>query len=90
MSHYQRKDEEICIVDGQPFVTLDKTIVLQETKTFNETPVQVKKCCSILAKVIYMIHTGEILATREATECFFAITKLFQNKGNIISNTGNT
>ena len=59
-----RKEEEICIVDGQPFTILDKTCVLQETKIFNETPVNVRKCCSILAKILYMLHSGEILATR--------------------------
>ena len=40
---------------------LDKTIILQETKIFNETPLDVKMCCSVLAKVIYMIHVGETL-----------------------------
>ena len=40
---------------------MDKAIILQETKIFNETPLDVKMCCSVLAKVIYMIHVGETL-----------------------------
>ena len=40
---------------------LDKTIILQETKIFNETPLDVKTCCSVLAKIIYMINVGETL-----------------------------
>ena len=42
---------------------MDKAIILQETKIFNETPLDVKMCCSVLAKVIYMIHVGETLGT---------------------------
>lgn len=47
---------------------------------FNETPVNAKKCAYILTKILYLINQGEVLAPREATDCFFAMTKLFQSK----------
>lgn len=65
---------------GNPFLNIDKTSVLQETRTFNETPVNARKCTHILTKILYLINQGEILAAREATDCFFAMTKLFQSK----------
>lgn len=65
---------------GNPYQHIDKTSVLQETRTFNETPVNARKCTHILTKILYLINQGEILAPREATDCFFAMTKLFQSK----------
>jgi len=59
---------------------LEKASVLQETRTFNETPINAKKCCFILTKILYMINQGEQLAPTEATSAFFAMTKLFQSK----------
>lgn len=47
---------------------------------FNETPVNPRKCIQILAKILYLLNSGESVGTTEATECFFAITKLFQVK----------
>lgn len=71
-----------CLILGNsnPFQNLEKTSVLQEARTFNETPVNAKKCIHILTKILYLINQGESLGTREATECFFAMTKLFQSK----------
>ncbi|XP_066283814.1 coatomer subunit gamma-2-like isoform X2 [Branchiostoma lanceolatum] len=74
-----KKDEE----DGfslNPFNNLEKTSVLQEARTFNETPINPRKCCHILTKVLYLINQGEHIATTEATETFFAMTKLFQSQ----------
>ncbi|KAG1649945.1 Coatomer subunit gamma-2 [Nymphon striatum] len=65
---------------GNPFFNLDKTSVLQEARTFNETPVNARKCCHILTKILYLLNQGEYLGTTEATEAFFAMTKLFQSK----------
>uniref|UniRef100_A0A0K8TSF1 Coatomer subunit gamma n=1 Tax=Tabanus bromius TaxID=304241 RepID=A0A0K8TSF1_TABBR len=62
------------------YQNLEKTAVLQETRTFNETPVNPRKCTQILTKILYLINQGEQLVPREATECFFAMTKLFQSK----------
>ncbi|KAH6922664.1 hypothetical protein HPB50_017473 [Hyalomma asiaticum] len=72
----EKKDEE----DGgsNPFSNLEKTSVLQEARTFNETPVNPRKCAEILTKILYLLNQGEVLGTREATDAFFAMTKLFQ------------
>lgn len=64
---------------GNPFQNLEKTTVLQEARTFNETPVNPRKCAHILTKILYLLNQGEQLGTTEATEAFFAMTKLFQS-----------
>lgn len=74
-----KKDEEDG-GSGNPFHNLEKTTVLQEARTFNETPVNPRKCTHILTKILYLINQGEHFGTNEATEAFFAITKLFQSK----------
>ncbi|KAL9960850.1 hypothetical protein ACROYT_G034355 [Oculina patagonica] len=74
-----KKDEE----DGSqsnPFQNLDKSAVLQEARTFNETPINPRKCIHILTKILYVLNQGHHLGTTEATEAFFAMTKLFQSK----------
>ena len=65
---------------GNPFHNLEKTVVLQETRLFNETPINPKKCGHILTKMLYLLNQGESIGTTEATEAFFAMTKLFQAK----------
>lgn len=63
---------------------LEKTSVLQEAKIFHESPVNPRQCAEILANILYMVNKGEHLSTEEATECFFAITKLFQSQDLIL------
>ncbi|KAG7163486.1 Coatomer subunit gamma-2-like [Homarus americanus] len=58
---------------------MDKTSVLQEARVFNETPVNVKRSTHVLTKILYLLNQGESLATKEATDAFFAMTKLFQS-----------
>jgi len=69
---------------GNQFANLDRTSVLQEARLFNETPVNPRKCIAVLTKILYLINQGEVLGTSEATECFFAITKLFQAKDTVL------
>ncbi|KAG8182805.1 hypothetical protein JTE90_003479 [Oedothorax gibbosus] len=66
------------------FEHLEKTTVLQEARVFNESPINPRKCAHILTKVIYLLNQGEQLGTVEATETFFAMTKLFQSSDPII------
>ena len=80
----KKEDEEGGAGGANPFSNIEKTTVLQEARVFNETPVNPRKCGQILAKILYMINKGETLGTREATECFFAITKLFQSKDPVL------
>ncbi|CAF4124803.1 unnamed protein product, partial [Rotaria sp. Silwood1] len=49
------KDEESG-TSGNPYKNLEKASVLQEARTFNETPVNAQKCIQILTKIIYMIN----------------------------------
>ncbi|XP_065217369.1 coatomer subunit gamma [Planococcus citri] len=69
---------------GNPFQNLDKTTVLQEARTFNDTPVNPRKCTHILTKILFLLNQGEQLGTLEATDAFFAMTKLFQSKDVIL------
>uniref|UniRef100_A0A2M3Z006 Coatomer subunit gamma n=1 Tax=Anopheles braziliensis TaxID=58242 RepID=A0A2M3Z006_9DIPT len=80
MSSFKRDKKEEEDASSNPMANLAKTAVLQETRMFNETPVNARKCTHILTKILYLINQGEVLGTREATECFFAMTKLFQSK----------
>lgn len=73
-----KKEEEDS--GGNPYQNLDKTIVLQEARYFNQTPVNPRKCSLILTKILYLLNQGEKFTTPEATEAFFATTKLFQSK----------
>ncbi|CAK9290192.1 unnamed protein product [Gordionus sp. m RMFG-2023] len=74
-----KKDEELGHGFNM-FHNLDKTMVLQEARMFNETPVNAKKCALVLTKILYIVNQSEPIGIREATECFFATTKLFQSK----------
>lgn len=42
--------------NANPFQNLEKTSVLQEARTFNETPVNAKKCVHILTKILYILN----------------------------------
>ena len=43
-----------------------------------------RRCTHTLAKILFLINSGETIGTTEATECFFAITKLFQSKDPVL------
>ena len=62
------------------YANLEKTTVLQDARVFNETPVNHRKCTVILSKILYLVNRGDHFGTTEATEAFFAMTKLFQSK----------
>jgi len=63
-----------------PFQGLEKGLVLQEKRIFSETPLNTRKCATLLTKVLYLLSQGDKLTSTEATDLFFAITKLFQSK----------
>ncbi|KAG4305815.1 hypothetical protein PORY_000725 [Pneumocystis oryctolagi] len=62
------------------FHHIDKTVVLQEARIFNKSPINPRVCRVLLMKIAYLLHTGDHFATRDTTELFFGITKLFQHK----------
>ncbi|CAG9558548.1 unnamed protein product [Danaus chrysippus] len=80
MSSFRRDKKEEEDTGGNIFQNLDKTALLQEARYFNSTPVNPRKCVQILTKIIYLLNQGEKLTTQEATDIFFATTKLFQSK----------
>ncbi len=63
-----------------PFANLDKGLVLQEKRIFGEAKPNVRACCYLLNKILYLIVQGEPFTKTEATDTFFAVTKLFQSK----------
>ncbi|VVT49739.1 uncharacterized protein SAPINGB_P002419 [Magnusiomyces paraingens] len=61
--------------------SLDKMTVFQECISgFNASPIQSKKCRTLLTKLVRLIHMGEVFPPEESTSLFFSITKLFQHK----------
>ncbi|KAG4301473.1 hypothetical protein PCK1_002399 [Pneumocystis canis] len=74
--NYIKKDED----SEHIFHHIDKTTVLQEARIFNKSPINPRICRILLMKIAYLLHTGDYFATRDATELFFGITKLFQHK----------
>ncbi|XP_026474774.1 coatomer subunit gamma isoform X1 [Ctenocephalides felis] len=80
MSSFKRDKKEEEDGGGNPFQNIEKTTVLQEARTFNDTPVNPRKCTHILTKILYLLNQGEQLGATEATETFFAMTKLFQSR----------
>jgi len=73
----EKKDDDEGFV---PFQGLEKGIVLQEKRIFNETPLNPRKCSQLLTKLLYLVVQGDKFTKNEATEVFFAVTKLFQSK----------
>ncbi|KAK0079681.1 hypothetical protein PV325_013190 [Microctonus aethiopoides] len=84
MNAFKRDKKEEEDGGGNPFQNIEKTTVLQEARTFNDTPVNPRKCAHILTKILYLLNQGEQLGTTEATETFFAMTKLFQSRDVIL------
>uniref|UniRef100_H3B8Y9 Coatomer subunit gamma n=1 Tax=Latimeria chalumnae TaxID=7897 RepID=H3B8Y9_LATCH len=83
LKKFDKKDEESG-GGSNPFQQLEKSAVLQEARVFNETPINPRKCVHILTKILYLINQGEHLGSTEATEAFFAMTKLFQSNDPIL------
>ncbi len=62
------------------FQGLDKGMVLQEKRIFNEIPLNHRKCCNLLTQILYLIYQGEKFTKNEASDLFFACTMLFQSR----------
>ncbi|KAL0280673.1 UNVERIFIED_CONTAM: hypothetical protein PYX00_001898 [Menopon gallinae] len=84
MMTFKRDKKEEEDGGGNPFANIEKTAVLQEARTFNETPVNPRKCTHTLTKILYLLNQGEQLGVAEATDAFFAMTKLFQSRDVIL------
>ncbi|KAG1057045.1 hypothetical protein G6F43_001092 [Rhizopus delemar] len=75
---YNKRDEEAG--DVGLFYHVDKTVVLQEARVFNSSPINARKCRLLLTKIVYLLYLGEPFTVKEATDLFFNVIKLFQSK----------
>ncbi|KAK1287918.1 Coatomer subunit gamma-2 [Acorus calamus] len=71
------RDEE---ADYSPFLGIEKGAVLQEARVFNDPQLDPRRCSQVITKLLYLLNQGETFTKVEATEVFFAVTKLFQSK----------
>ncbi|EGC39052.1 hypothetical protein DICPUDRAFT_45443 [Dictyostelium purpureum] len=62
------------------FENLDKGQVVQEKRAFNESPIHPRKCSLVISQFLYLLSRGDTFTKKEATDIFFAATKLFQSK----------
>eukprot|EP00958_Prasinococcus_capsulatus_P009769 scaffold950_cov340-Prasinococcus_capsulatus_cf.AAC.2 len=77
-----KKDEdgEEDEAEASPFFGIEKGAVLQESRVFHEQQLDARHCAQVITKLLYLINQGEHFTKTEATEVFFAVTKLFQSK----------
>ncbi|KAJ9704814.1 hypothetical protein PVL29_003046 [Vitis rotundifolia] len=71
------RDDE---ADYSPFLGIEKGAVLQEARVFNDPQLDARRCSQVITKLLYLLNQGETFTKIEATEVFFAVTKLFQSR----------
>ncbi|KAG7011700.1 Coatomer subunit gamma-2, partial [Cucurbita argyrosperma subsp. argyrosperma] len=71
------RDEE---AEYSPFLGIEKGAVLQEARVFNDPQLDPRRCSQVITKLLYLLNQGENFTKIEATEVFFAVTKLFQSR----------
>eukprot|EP01113_Clastostelium_recurvatum_P003606 TRINITY_DN1157_c0_g1_i1.p1 TRINITY_DN1157_c0_g1~~TRINITY_DN1157_c0_g1_i1.p1 ORF type:complete len:887 (+),score=324.88 TRINITY_DN1157_c0_g1_i1:90-2750(+) len=76
-SRFEKKDDDEYFM---PFQGLEKGIVLQEKRIFSEAPINARKCSALITKLLWLLAQGDKFTKGEATDVFFAVTKLFQSK----------
>ncbi|KAK3150964.1 hypothetical protein QOZ80_3AG0239910 [Eleusine coracana subsp. coracana] len=77
---YMKKDDDDEDVEYSPFFGIEKGAVLQEARAFHDPQLDARRCSQVITKLLYLLNQGETLTKVEATEVFFATTKLFQSK----------
>ncbi|KAL3722526.1 hypothetical protein ACJRO7_034838 [Eucalyptus globulus] len=71
------RDEE---AEYSPFLGIEKGAVLQEARVFHDPQLDPRRCSQVITKLLYLLNQGETFTKVEATEVFFAVTKLFQSR----------
>lgn len=71
------RDED---TEYSPFFGIEKGAVLQEARIFNDSHINARQCQQVITKLLYLLCQGETFSKKEASEVFFSVTKLFQNK----------
>mmetsp|Transcript_7821 Transcript_7821/g.32908 ORF Transcript_7821/g.32908 Transcript_7821/m.32908 type:complete len:875 (-) Transcript_7821:45-2669(-) len=79
-----KKDDDEMEENVLPFQGVEKSAVLQERRVFSETPLNPRKCCLLLTKLLYLLNNGETFTSQEATDVFFAVTMLFQSQDMVL------
>ncbi|EFA81100.1 adaptin N-terminal domain-containing protein [Heterostelium album PN500] len=77
MGRFEKKDDDEY---EYPFEHLDKGQVVQEKRVFNDTQIHPRKCSFVISEFLYLLARGDTFTKTEATDVFFAATKLFQSK----------
>jgi len=77
MTTRDKKDEDEAY---SPFQNLQKSVVLQECRCFNDREINPRRCITILTKILWLLSQGEKLSQNETTDVFFGVTKLLQAK----------
>uniref|UniRef100_A0A3P8VIX9 Coatomer subunit gamma n=1 Tax=Cynoglossus semilaevis TaxID=244447 RepID=A0A3P8VIX9_CYNSE len=76
---FDKKDEDRSDKTFDALWKSNLIFLLTQSRIFNETPINPRRCLHILTKIIYLLNQGEHFGTTEATEAFFAMTRLFQS-----------
>ncbi|PHJ19894.1 coatomer gamma 2-subunit protein [Cystoisospora suis] len=70
--------------DNKPLISpydCDKVKILQEARAFSESPLNSRKCCTIITKILYLLSSQENpLTPSETSTIFFGVTRLFQSQ----------
>ncbi|CAK9142569.1 unnamed protein product [Ilex paraguariensis] len=75
-----KKDDDRDDEEYSPFLGIEKGSVLQEARVFHDPQLDPRKCSQVITKLLYLLNQGETFTKVEATEVFFAVTKLFQSR----------
>lgn len=77
-------DEDAAEVYVSPFAGIEKSSVLQEAAhLFNDSNTVLRapqKCVAVITKLLFLLAQGESFGGNEASDVFFAVTKLFQSQ----------
>uniref|UniRef100_A0A1D1YJH0 Coatomer subunit gamma n=1 Tax=Anthurium amnicola TaxID=1678845 RepID=A0A1D1YJH0_9ARAE len=76
----KKDDDQDDEAEYSPFLGIEKGAVLQEARVFNDPQLDARRCSQVITKLLYLLNQGETFTKIEATEVFFAVTKLFQSK----------
>ncbi|XP_030525099.1 coatomer subunit gamma isoform X2 [Rhodamnia argentea] len=77
---FVKKDDDDEEAEYSPFLGIEKGAVLQEARVFNDPQLDPRRCSQVITKLLYLLNQGETFTKVEATEVFFAVTKLFQSR----------
>ncbi|XP_030525098.1 coatomer subunit gamma isoform X1 [Rhodamnia argentea] len=77
---FVKKDDDDEEAEYSPFLGIEKGAVLQEARVFNDPQLDPRRCSQVITKLLYLLNQGETFTKIEATEVFFAVTKLFQSR----------